>query len=159
MQLSLGRSLWVKQLSSGAQTLWKLIQEPSLHWICALKWLADSSITSLEGGILFLTHRGRELVGHQRKKHEEEWKSDPKVLGPVFSKEHINCFPPQKMRGSSRHTSTAPQVYKSSAGMLLLTKKKRRKCCYSFPLLKLSRKPPNGQQSRANRFYKPKLSS
>lgn len=57
-------------------------------------------------------------------KGEEEWKGDPKVSGPVFSKEHINWSPPQKTRGTSRHTRTAPQVNKSSAGMLLLGKKK-----------------------------------
>lgn len=72
-----------------------------------------------------MTHRGRQLVGRQRKKCEEEWKGDPKVSGPVFSKEHINWSPPQKTRGTSRHTRTARQVNKSSAGMLLLKKKKK----------------------------------
>lgn len=85
-----------------------------------------------------MTHRGRQLVGRQRKKREEEWKGDPKVSGPVFSKEHINWSPPQKTRGTSRHTRTVPQVNKSSAGMLLLKKKK--KCCVAnvviaFPFL------------------------
>lgn len=105
--------------------------------------------------ILFLTEAGSWRAAKQNAwGRVEGW---PYISVPVFSKERINCFPPEKVRQTSSHTSTAPQVNKSSAGIKLLLKKKQNVPQILF--LFLVWKNLQVQPTIWREFYKPKRSS